>query len=97
MNTQTIHTIPDHWDTLGIITANSVASSEYRVWRERAATSSEWVGDELTEADFEAWIESLKDDLYQCQTCLHSWESDYEHHCPKCNTLAEGDALDLTY
>jgi hypothetical protein len=56
---KTKYTIPDHWDTIGLITAESNAIAEYALWK--AHDCGEWRGDEFTLATFEAYIDKLKE------------------------------------
>lgn len=54
------YTIPEHYDTAGIITAQSDPNTEFAIWQKLAAENPlEWDGDEFTLADFEAWIANL--------------------------------------
>jgi len=57
MNTK--YTIPDHWDTIGLITGESNAIAEYALWKE--GDCGEWRGDEFTLATFEDYIDKLKE------------------------------------
>jgi hypothetical protein len=56
MNTK--YSIPDHWDTIGLITGESNAIAEYSLWKD---AGGEWLGDEFTLADFEAYIDKLQE------------------------------------
>ena len=56
---KTKYSIPDHWDTIGLITGESNAIAEYALWKAHDWDQS--CGDEFTLADFEAYIDKLKE------------------------------------
>lgn len=56
----TATTIPEHYDTAGIITASSDPAAEFATWQAHAAANpADWTGDEFTLADFEDYIAGL--------------------------------------
>lgn len=59
MKTSSHTTIAEHWDTAAIITSKSDPVREFQLWREHAAQSPDWTGDEFSYEDFRAYIESL--------------------------------------
>ena len=53
--------VPEHWDTQGIITANSDPAEQYKLWKEFTKDSSQgWHGREFELCDFERYIDKLK-------------------------------------
>lgn len=53
-------TIPEHYDTAAIITADSNLAEEFALWQAHAAVNpSDWTGNEFTLADFENYISGL--------------------------------------
>jgi hypothetical protein len=57
----TEYTIPEHYDTSGIINADSDPAAEFAIWQEGCKNDPQtWTGNEFDLADFEAYIDSLK-------------------------------------
>ena len=56
----TTPTIPDHWDTLGLISSTSRPDQEFAIWQAHAAANpNDWNGDEFTKSDFSDYICTL--------------------------------------
>tara|TARA_R110000744_G_scaffold364706_2_gene473312 strand:+ start:55 stop:231 length:177 start_codon:yes stop_codon:yes gene_type:complete len=54
------YNIAEHWDAAGIITANSNAETEFKIFQNQAVYfDSAWTGDEFSLKDFEAYIASI--------------------------------------
>lgn len=63
MKNAVLYSIPEHWDTAGVITAESDPQTEYDLWAEHARNNPrDWNGAEFSLDDFRRYIDSLKKD-----------------------------------